>query len=186
MMLKKLGLGFAAVLGALALFVASRPAAFHIERSTAIDAPPEVVFPLVNDLRAWPQWSPYEHRDPSMRRHYEGPEAGEGAIYGWDGNDDVGAGRMTITESVPNQRLAIRLEFLRPIVATNAVEFVFEPSGGTTRVTWAMDGRNGFVGKLIALLMDMDAMIGTDFDTGLASLKAAAEAGAGRRDSSGS
>jgi uncharacterized protein YndB with AHSA1/START domain len=185
-MAKKLGIGLIVLLGALALFVASRPAAFHIERETAIAAPAERVFPLVNDLRVWPRWSPYETRDPSMQRSYEGADAGLGASYGWDGNDDVGAGRMTITESVPNERVAIRLEFLRPFVATNQVEFVFAPSEGATRVVWAMDGRNGFTGKLIALLMDMDAMIGADFEKGLAALKAAAEADAAERDSGGS
>jgi len=179
--LQKLCVGLVVVLGAFALLVASRPAAFHIERSSVIEALPGRVFPLVNDFRAWPRWSPYEDRDPSMRREYGGRAAGEGATYGWDGNDDVGAGRMTITESVPNQRLAIRLEFLRPVVATNEVEFSFAPSEGGTHVVWAMDGRNGFVGKLIALLMDMDAMIGADFEKGLASLKAAAEADAGGR-----
>ena len=177
-MLQKVIIGLVVVLGAFALLVASRPAAFHIERSTTIEAPPERVFPLVNDFHAWPRWSPYEDRDPSMARDYAGADAGEGAVYGWDGNDDVGAGRMTITESAPNQRLAIQLEFLRPVVATNEVEFTFAPSGGGTRVVWAMDGRNGFVGKLIALLMDMDGMIGADFEKGLASLKAAAESGA--------
>jgi len=176
--MKKLGIGLAVVLAAFALLVASRPAAFHIERSTTIEAPPEVVFPLVNDFHAWPRWSPYEDRDPSMARDYSGADDGEGAVYGWDGNDDVGAGRMTITESVPNQRLVIRLEFLRPMAATNEVDFTFTPSGGSTRVVWAMDGHNGFVGKLIALLMDMDAMIGADFEKGLASLRAAAESDA--------
>jgi uncharacterized protein YndB with AHSA1/START domain len=179
--MKKLGIGLVVVLAAFALLVASRPAAFRVERSTTIAAPPEAVFPLVNDFHAWPRWSPYEDRDPSMARDYSGADAGEGAVYGWDGNDDVGAGRMTITESVPNERLAIRLEFLRPIVATNEVEFTFAPAGGATRVAWAMDGRNGFVGKLIALLMDMDAMIGADFEKGLASLRAAAESDAGSR-----
>ena len=179
-MLRKLGIGTVAVLGALALFVATRPAAFHIERSTTIAAPPERVFPLVNDLHAWLRWSPYEKKDPAMKRSYSGPQAGEGAVYGWDGNDDIGAGRMTITGSAPNQRVAIRLEFTRPMTATNEVEFLFQGSGDGTRVVWAMDGRNGFLGKLISLLLDMDAMVGADFEAGLAALKAAAEADATR------
>jgi len=177
-MWKRIGLGFAVALGVLALLVATRPDAFHIERSTRIDAPPEVVFPLVNDFHAWTRWSPYEHRDPSMTREFSGATSGEGAVYSWDGNDDIGAGRMTLTRSVPNERVAIRLEFSRPMVATNQVEFVFQASGDDTRVVWGMDGRNGFVGRLISLFLDMDGMVGGDFEAGLAALRDAAEADA--------
>jgi len=177
-MVKKIGIGFAVVLGVFALVVATRPAAFHIERSTTIDAPPGVVFPLVNDFHAWTRWSPYENRDPSMTREFAGATSGEGAIYSWEGNDDIGAGRMTLTRSVPNERVAIRLEFSRPMTATNQVEFVFQASGDDTRVVWGMDGHNGFLGKLISLFLDMDAMVGGDFEAGLAAMKAAAEADA--------
>ena len=179
---KKLAIGAVVVLGALALVVATRPAAFHIERSTTIAAPPEVVFALVNDFHAWLRWSPYEKKDPAMTRSYSGAAVGEGALYGWDGNDEIGAGRMTITRSVPNQQVAIRLEFSRPMTATNQVEFRFEDAGDGTRVVWGMDGRNGFLGKLISLVLDMDAMVGTDFEAGLAALKAAAEADAAGAD----
>ena len=182
-MIKKIGMGLVAVLAAFSLLVATRPAVFRIERSTAIAAPPDVVFALVNDLHEWPRWSPYEKRDPGMKREYAGAAAGEGASYRWDGNDDVGAGLLTITRSVPNERVALRLEFSRPLVATNEVAFVFEGSGDGTRVVWGMDGRNGFVGKLISLFIDMDAMVGKDFEAGLAAMKAAAEAAA--REASG-
>jgi uncharacterized protein YndB with AHSA1/START domain len=175
-MVKKIGIGFVAVLAALSLLVATRPAAFHIERSTTIAAPPEVVFALVNDLHEWPRWSPYEKRDPGMKREYAGAAAGEGASYRWDGNDDVGAGLITVTRSVPGQLVALRLDFSRPFVASNEVEFSFQGSGDQTRVVWGMDGRNGFVGKLLSLLFDVDAMVGKDFEAGLAAMKAAAEA----------
>jgi uncharacterized protein YndB with AHSA1/START domain len=179
-MVRKLAIGLVLVLGGLALFVATRPAAFHIERATTVAAPPEAVYALVNDFRAWPRWSPYEQKDPAMRRTLGGPEAGVGATYAWDGNDDVGAGGMTITESVPGRRVAIRLEFSRPMTATNDVAFSFDDAGGATRVVWSMDGRNGFLGKLASLLLDMDAMVGADFEAGLAALKSAAEADARR------
>lgn len=178
-MLKKIAAGFVAILAAVALLVATQPAAFHIERATTIAAPPERVFALVDDFHEWPRWSPYEKRDPAMAREYGGAASGEGATYGWDGNDDVGAGRMRITRSVPNRLVAIELAFSKPLEATNQVEFSFEGSGDQTRVVWGMDGHNGFAGKLISLLMDMDAMVGKDFEAGLAALKAAAE-GAGR------
>src|SRR5262245_9607334 len=179
-MIKKIGIGFVAILCAFGLVVATRPAAFRIERSTTIAAPPAVVFPLVNDLHAWSRWSPYEKRDPAMTRTFAGANAGEGAIYGWDGNDDVGAGQITITESVPNQRVAIELEFSRPFATTNQVEFVFQGSGDGTRVLWGMDGQNGFMGKLVSLFMDVDGMVGKDFEAGLAAMKAAAESDAKR------
>ena len=175
-MLRKLALGALVVVAALALYVATRPAEFHIERATTIAAPPERIFPLVNDFRAWPRWSPYERKDPSMTRMLGGAESGVGATYAWDGNEDVGAGRMMITESVPERRIGIRLEFLRPMTATNEVAFVFEPVAEGTRVVWGMDGRNGFLGKLAALLLDVDAMVGADFEAGLAALRSAAEA----------
>jgi len=177
-MWKRIGIGFAVVLGVFALVVATRPAAFHIERRATIDAPPELVFPLVNDFHAWTRWSPYEHRDPAMTREFAGATAGEGAIYSWDGNDDIGAGRMTLTRSISNERVAIRLEFSRPMAATNQVEFVFQASGDDPRGVWGMDGQNGFLGKLISLFLDMDRMVGGDFEAGLAALKDAAEADA--------
>jgi len=176
--LKKIGIGAVAIVCALLLFVATLPAAFRVERSTTIDAPPEVVFPLVNDFHAWLRWSPYEKLDPALAREYGGAGAGQGATYSWEGNDDVGAGRMTIIGSVPSQRVDIELEFSRPFVATNQVEFVFQGSGDDTRVLWGMDGKNGFVGKLISLFLDMDKMVGKDFEAGLAAMKASAEADA--------
>lgn len=179
--LGKVAIGVAAVLGALALFVATRPAEFHIERQTAIDAPPERVFPLVNDLRAWTRWSPWERRDPQMARRYEGPAAGEGAVYAWQGNAEVGSGRMTIVESQPERRIEILLEFSEPFEATNEVAFGFRDAGAGTEVVWGMDGRNGFLARAIALVMDMDAMVGADFEAGLAALKEAAETDAAAR-----
>src|SRR5262245_14727540 len=178
-MVKKIGMGLVAVLAACALLVATRPGAFHIERATTVAAPPEVVFALVNDLHEWPRWSPYEKLDPGMKREYAGAAAGQGASYRWDGNDDVGAGRITITESVPGERIGIRLEFARPMVATNEVVFAFQGTGDQTRVTWGMDGHNGFVGKLFSMLLDVDAMVGKDFEAGLARMKAGAEAAGG-------
>src|SRR5262245_65944108 len=115
-MVKKIGFALVALLAVFALVVASQPATFHIERSTTVAAPPEVVFALVNDLHEWPRWSPYEKLDPGMKREYAGAATGQGASYRWDGNDDVGAGRVTITESVPGERIGIRLEFSRPMV----------------------------------------------------------------------
>lgn len=172
--LRWIGLAVGIALLGLAVAVATRPAAFHVERATTIDAPAEVVFPLVDDLRAWERWSPFE-RDPEIEKEFPGPPSGEGAIYRWSGNADVGRGEVRITESVPNERIAIELEFFEPMRATNQVLFAFAPVGDGTRVRWAMDGRNGFVGKAFSLVFDVDEMVGADFERGLATMKQVAE-----------
>ena len=176
-MLIKILIVLAVLLVVFALFVAMRPSEFRITRSAKIAAPPSAVFPLVNDLHQWMAWSPWEQKDPGMTRSYEGPSAGVGAGYGWSGNKDVGAGRMTITDSRPDDLVRIRLEFLKPFKATNTTEFTFTPAadGRTTNVTWTMTGHNNFMGKAFCLFMDMDKMVGADFEKGLAAMKTTAE-----------
>lgn len=176
-MLRKILIGVAAVVVLFVLVVATRPAAFHIERSIAIAAPPEHAFALVNDFHAFGSWSPWEKLDPNLKRSFEGPASGVGAKYAWTGNDDVGEGRMTIEKSEPS-RIQIKLEFIKPFAATNTATYTFVPSGEGTNVTWAMDGENGFMGKAFSMFMDMDKMVGADFERGLASMKAVAESSA--------
>ena len=161
----------------LVVTIAMRPSEFRITRSARISARPATVFPLVNDFRQWPAWSPWEHRDPNMTRSYEGPPSGVGAAYRWSGNREVGEGCITITDSRPDELIRMRLEFLKPFKSTNTTEFTFAPEAGgpATNVTWTMTGRNNFMGKAFGLFMDMDKMIGADFEKGLAAMKAAAE-----------
>lgn len=180
-MLKKVVIGLVCVLGVLAIVIATRPDSLHVERSAQIAAPPAVVFEQVNDFRRWSPWSPWEKIDPGMKKTFSGPAAGAGASYHWVGNDEVGEGRMTITESKPPERVLIKLEFLKPFAATNDTTFTFAEGGAGTKVTWAMDGRNNFMMKAYSLFNDMDAMIGKDFDKGLASMKGLAEEEAKRR-----
>ena len=154
------------------VFVATRPAEFRITRSATMAAPRDVVFAQVNDFRAWRAWSPWEDKDPALKRTYEGPAAGRGAVYSWAGNKEVGEGRMTITESRPSDFLRIKLEFLKPIAATNTAEFAFEPQpDGQTRVNWSMSGAKAFMMKAFCLFVDMDKLVGSDFEKGLASMK---------------
>lgn len=174
-MLKKILIGLGALLALLLLAIALQPATFHVERSTIIAAPPEVVFAQVNDFRAWGAWSPWEKLDPAMKRTHEGAPAGAGAKYAWVGNQDVGEGRMTIEKSVPGSQIVIKLEFLKPFEATNTATFTFQKTADGTKTTWAMDGNNNFVSKAMCLVMDMDKMIGPDFQRGLAALKTVAE-----------
>lgn len=153
-----------------------RPNEFRISRSATMAAPPARVFEQVNDFHLWEAWSPWAKRDPAARQSFEGPSSGTGAAFGWDGNSEVGAGKMTVTESVPNERIRIRLEFLRPFKATNAAEFDFKPEGNQTAVTWSMSGQHTFLFKAMGLIMNMDKMVGGDFEKGLASMKAIVEA----------
>ncbi|WP_130619155.1 SRPBCC family protein [Dyella amyloliquefaciens] len=163
------------VIAALLGVAAMRPDQFRIERTATIQASPERVFPFINDFRHWQAWSPYERKDPTMERSYEGPNAGEGATYGWSGNKNIGSGRMQITESTPSARIEIRLEFFAPFKATNTAEFVLEPRGDGTQVTWAMHGRSSFTSKLMGLLFNIDKMVGKDFEEGLGSLRSLSE-----------
>jgi hypothetical protein len=161
---------------AAAVVVATRPSEFRVSRSAARAAPAAVVFDQVIDFRKWEAWSPYVKRDPAMKKTFEGPPAGVGAVYTWSGNREVGAGRTTIVESRPPGLIRIRLEFQRPFEGTSTAEFRFEPAGEQTRVTWTLDGRNGLMGKAVGLVVDLDRMVGGDFEKGLADLKTVVEA----------
>jgi hypothetical protein len=157
------------------IVIAGRPDEFVVFRMKMISAPPEKVFPHVNELKKWEDWSPWAKIDPNAKSTFEGPAAGVGSSMAWDGNKKVGAGKMTITESEPSSLVGIRLEFLRPFQATNAAEFNFVPESAQTLVTWRMTGKNNFFFKVFSLLMNCDDMVGKDFEKGLASLKAVVE-----------
>lgn len=170
---------FLFILGVVVLLLAviiTRPAEYRVERSVTVTAPPAIVFDFVNDFHKWSSWSPWEKLDPGMQRTFDGAPAGSGAIYNWTGNDKVGAGRMTITESKPGERVVIKLEFIKPWESSSTTTFTFSPQGDTTKVTWAMEGANDLKGKAFALFMNMDDMIGKDFDKGLSELKSQSEA----------
>jgi uncharacterized protein YndB with AHSA1/START domain len=156
-------------------YAATRPDTFTVRRSATIKAPPERIFALINDFRSWGRWSPYEKLDPELKRTYSGAPAGKGAVYEWEGNSKVGAGRMEILDAPAPQKVTIRLDFKRPFEASNTAEFTLQPQGDATAVTWAMRGPSFFIGKLMSLFVDMDKMVGKDFETGLANLKAATE-----------
>jgi uncharacterized protein YndB with AHSA1/START domain len=167
---------FVLLLAAVAVFAALQPGSFRVERSTVIAAPPAAVFAQVNDFHAWEAWSPWAKLDPAAKITYEGPAAGVGAGFGWDGNDEVGAGHMTILESRPGELIRIRLDFLRPFESTASAEFTFKPVGDATTVTWSMSGEKNFISKVFCLFASMDKMVGGDFEKGLAQMKAVTEA----------
>jgi len=178
-MIKKILLGLLVMIVVLVavvfVLVLMQPAHYQVERSATINAPAPVVFGLVNDFHKWDTWSPWAKLDPNMKTNYEGPSAGTGSMYSWSGNKDVGEGKMTIVESRPSDLIKIKLEFIKPFAATNATDFTFAQSGNATNVKWTMSGDNNFIGKAFSLFMNMDKMIGGDFDKGLAQMKKVAE-----------
>lgn len=162
---------------AVLVFAATRPDTFRVQRSSNVNAPPEKIFAFIDDLQNWRAWSPYEKKDPAMKRTLSGAAHGKGAVYAWEGNKDIGKGRMEIIESDPASRVLIKLEFVRPFEAHNIVEFTLKPNGHTTNVTWAMHGRSPYLAKLMGVFFSMDSMIGKDFEAGLSNLKTVAESG---------
>ena len=165
----------AVLIGAVLALAATKPDAFHVERSTVIKASPETVFAVLSDFKRWPDWSPWEKLDPTMKRTLSGAASGTGAVYAWEGNRKAGQGRMEITEAVPPGKVGIKLDFIKPFEGHNAVVFALAPQSDGTSVRWTMDGPAPFISKLMQVFVSMDAMIGKDFEAGLANLKALAE-----------
>jgi hypothetical protein len=161
----------------LLVVAATRPDRFHVERSLTIAAPADVLFARIDNLREMNRWNPYAQKDPAMKETYEGPAAGPGSGYAFEGNAQAGSGRIDVTASTPGQRVEMRLQMVKPFPADNQVAFTLQPDGaGATRVTWAMDGPSPYIAKVMGLVFSMDRMVGGEFDRGLAQLKALAEA----------
>ena len=163
------------VVAGILIYAATRPDTFRVQRSVTIKAPPDKIYTLINDLRLWSAWSPYEKKDPAMKRTFSGSPSGKGAVYEWDGDKNVGKGRMEITDTAPPSKVVIKLDFIKPFEGHNTAEFTMEPKGDSTVVTWAMYGPAAFMMKVMGIFMNMDNMIGNDFAVGLANLKAVAE-----------
>lgn len=174
-MLKIILIAVAAIVVLFFIIVSLRPSDFLVTRTGRISAPVGVVFDNVNDLHKWDAWSPWAKLDPNAKNSFEGPVSGAGASMAWSGNNKVGEGKMTITESRPNERVQFKLEFLRPFKATNTAEFTFKSEGDQTVVTWSMSGKNNFMGKAIGLFMNCDKMVGGQFEQGLASLNSVSQ-----------
>ena len=174
-MFKKIALVVVIVIVAVLAYASTRPGTIHVQRAASIKAPPEKIFPLINDFHSWSAWSPYEKRDPAMKKTYGGAASGTGAVYEWDGNSEVGQGRMEITDASHPSRVALKLDFMKPFEGHDVAEFALAPQGDSTSVTWSMDGPNSYLTKLIGVFVNVDRMIGNDFEAGLANLKAIAE-----------
>jgi uncharacterized protein YndB with AHSA1/START domain len=174
-MLKKIVIAVLVLLAGVLIFATTRPEEFRVQRSATIKAPPEKIFDLIQDFHQWGVWSPYEKMDPDMKRTFSGAPSGKGAVYAWEGNGNAGAGRMEILGTIPGSKIKIQLDFTKPMEGHNVAEFTMEPQAGSTNVTWAMYGPSPYVAKLAGMFFNMDSMIGKDFETGLANLKAVTE-----------
>ena len=177
-MLMKILIGLAVVVIGLVTIVAVQPSEFRVARTATVAAPAPVVFAQVNDFHKWEAWNPWAKIDPAMKQEYAGAPAGKGAVYTWAGNNEVGEGRMTITQSRPNELIRIQMEFLRPCQGRSTAEFTFRRQDERTAVTWSMLGEHNFIAKAIHLVMNMDRIIGGNFEKGLAQMKSVAEAAA--------
>ncbi len=173
-MLKLFALLILALIAIVLIYAAARPGAFHVERSIMIKARPEKIFPLINDFHLWDDWTPY-NKDPAMKKNLSGAPAGPGATLAWEGNKEVGKGEISITKSAQPHRVELDLHMIEPFEGRNQVAFTLEPKGEGTSVVWAMDGTMSYPAKLIGLFMDMDKMVGGDFEVGLSRLKTLAE-----------
>ena len=180
-MLKKILILIVVLIAVLLCYAATKPDTFRVQRTTSINAPPEKIFAIIDDFHNWGSWSPWEKLDPAMKRTYSGAASGQGAVYAWEGNDKVGAGRMEITDSAPPSKVTIKLDFIKPFEAHDIAELTLEPpaaadtSSPVTTVTWAMHGPNPFISKVMQVFMNVDTMVGKDFEDGLANLKNVAE-----------
>ena len=173
-MLKMIGIAVVVLIAAVFIFAATKPDTFRVQRAASIKAPPERISTVLSDFRGWEAWSPWEKMDPAMKRSYSGATKGKGTVYAWEGNSKVGQGRMEITEAAPS-KVAMNLDFVKPFEAHNKVVFTLAPKGDATEVTWSMQGPLPYVAKVVHLVFDMDGMVGRQFETGLANLKAVAE-----------
>ncbi len=173
-MLKKISIAVVVLIAGVLIFAATRPDTFRVQRSASIKAPPEKIAAVLGDFHGWQAWSPWERMDPAMKRSFSGAEKGKGAVYAWEGNSKVGQGRMEITDASPS-RVALDLDFLKPFEAHNKVVFTLAPKGDATEVNWAMQGAVPYMAKIVHVFMDMDSMVGKDFEAGLANLKAVTE-----------
>jgi hypothetical protein len=161
----------AVAIAAVLILAATKPDTFSVRRAIAVQAPPEKIFPLINDFRQWGSWSPYENKDPAMKRSYSGAGSGRGAVYTWDGNKNVGSGRMEILDTSVPTKIVIKLDFFTPFEGHNTAEFTMLPQGDATSVTWLMHGPAPLMSRVMQVFMNMDNMIGKDFEIGLANLK---------------
>lgn len=170
-----IAISLALLIAGFLILASMRPNTFRVQRSIEISAPPEKIYPLISDYKHWASWSHYEKVDPAMKRSFSGAPSGKGAVYEWDGNKNIGRGRMEIIDATPSSKIDIKLDFFSPFEAHNVAEFTMQPKGDATNVTWAMHGPVPFMAKIMHMMFSMDRMVGSQFAEGLANMKTVAE-----------
>ena len=175
-MMQKIFVGLIATIGSFLTLIMLQPADYRVSRTMVMSAPAATVFAQIDDFHRWQDWSPWAKRDPAAKASFDGPTSGKGAIFAWSGNNEVGAGRMTLTESRPSEAVKIKTDLLKPFVSTSYSDFSLKPEGGGTSVSWTTSGQNDFIGKAICLFASMDTVLGGEIEKGLASIKALVEA----------
>ena len=173
-MLEAIAIVAAVIVVAIAIVLvvaATKPRTLRVQRAITVRAPPQPIFDLINDFQKWRSWSPYEDRDPALKRTYSGAASGKGAVYAWEGNRNVGSGRMEILDAPAPSKIVIKLDFITPFEGHNIAEFTMLPQGDATSVTWLMQGPAPLMSRVMQVFLNMDNMIGKDFETGLANLK---------------
>ena len=171
----RIAISLAVIIAVLLLFATTKPDTFRVERTMSIKAPPEKVYALINDFHEWKSWSPFEKLDTTMNKTFSGAMNGKGAVYEWSGNSNAGSGRMEITDTVQYSKITIKLDFITPFEGHNTAEFILQSDGENTKVTWAMYGPNLYLGKVMSIFFSMDAMLGSEFNKGLADIKLLSE-----------
>ncbi|MFA6440211.1 MAG: SRPBCC family protein [Bacteriovoracaceae bacterium] len=171
----RIAISLAVIIAVLLLFATTKPDTFRVERTMSIKAAPEKVYALINDFHEWKSWSPFEKLDTTMNKTFSGAMNGKGAVYEWSGNSNAGSGRMEITDTVQYSKITIKLDFITPFEGHNTAEFILQSDGENTKVTWAMYGPNLYLGKVMSIFFSMDAMLGSEFNKGLADIKLLSE-----------
>lgn len=174
-MMQKIFIGLIATIGSLFALVLLQPSDYRVTRTMVMSAPAATVFAQIDDFHRWQAWSPWAKRDPAAKASFDGPASGKGAVFAWSGNNEVGAGRMTLTESRPAEAVRIKTDFMKPFVGTSYSDFSLKPEGSGTTVSWTMSGENDFIAKAICLFVSMDNVLGGEMEKGLASIKALVE-----------
>src|SRR5262245_37899 len=174
-MLKKILIALLAIIAVFLIVVALQPSEFHVERTATMAAPPATVFDQVNDFHKWDAWSPWAKLDPNAKITFEGPPSGTGTIMNWAGNNEVGEGKMTLTESKPNELVKINVDIVKPMEGSSSTEFTLKPDGDKTAVTWSMTGHHNYLAKAVCLVMNGKKMMSDIMDKGLANIKSVVE-----------
>ena len=173
-MLTTIAIALAALIAGLLIYASTKPDNFHVERSVTIKVSADKIFPLINDLHKWDAWTPY-NKDPAMKKTFSGSESGQGAHYAWEGNKDVGKGEITLVATTPPNKLEFDLHMITPFEGRNKASFTLDAAGDATKVTWSLDDKHNLLLKTMTIFMNMDNMIGKDFELGLERLKTVVE-----------